>query len=173
MSYLALSGELRNQIISYVLQPGDIYIRPTSTHSPNEPPNDDHDANNVPQPGVQMLASSKAAYLEGYQLFHSSNIFHLPSGSFQDTFRWAEALQPKHKGLVKRIGLTCCASDLTPAMTQAFSEFVKHEHDDTSTDKFSRHMALYLFGETNIKLAHVLKWRSLEEIHLTYFEKKA
>lgn len=108
-----------------------------------------------------MLVSCKTAYFEGHYLYYSSNMFHLPPGSFKDTFRWVEALQPKHKNLIRRIGLRFGLSDMTPAMIEDVNTYCAAK--DLNVSAF---MIVHLYRVWEAKLLHLANWNSLEEIQL-------
>ena len=162
LSYFSLPGEIRNKIMNLVLVPGDVYPHtPVSNTSSLIPISA---ANVRSRSGVQLLATCRQAYDEGHALFYSSNTFHLPA---TETFDWPDRLQPKHKCLIKRIGITIGPNELDASM-------ISHI-DRTYTDRMGTFIAIHraVYETTQVswrsKMNSIAAWTSLEEVTLCLF----
>ena len=156
--------------MNLVLVPGDVYPH---TAVPNNSARIPLSAAQVQsRSGVQLIATCRQAYNEGHALFYSSNTFHLPPTM---TFEWSDRLQPKHKFLIKRIGITIGPNELDASMIRSFKK--AHKKLDARRDSLS--------NETNIiyeavsetlnktwysKMSYMAAWSSLEEITLRLFK---
>ena len=167
LSFFSLPGEIRNKIMNLVLVPGDVYphtlVPDSSTRVPVSA------ANVQSRSGVQLIATCRQAYDEGHALFYSSNTFHLPVTM---TFEWSDRLQPKHKFLIKRIGITIGPNELDASMIH---------HIDRNYQKLSGHgehdspaileAVMEALDKTwYSKMSHIVAWTSLEEIKLRLFK---
>ena len=114
------------------------------------------------------MATCRQAYDEGHALFYSSNTFHLPT---TETFEWSDRLQPKHKGLIKRISLTIGPNELTASMISridsTYRDFVseKGEHTAIKHSVFST-----MRNAWGSKIAYMATWSSLEEVAFFLFK---
>lgn len=164
LSYFSLPGEVRNKIVDHVLAPGDIYpwgpALEMPTRSPDTPVNIEH------WPGIQLIATCKQAYLEGHELFYSSNTFHLPQTT---TFRWADRLQAKHKAMIKRISISFGLVESTPAMLKQIERSMPRRVPQKSGAQWGEAMKEALLDLWKLKLRYIAAWTSLEEIELCSF----
>ena len=99
-TYFSLPRELRDKIMTYALQPGDIYLPSNS-------------ASKMTNSGVQLLATCRQAYAEGYELYYRGNTFHLGPCSFTGMKQILEAYQPKHIAIVPRLTIECSIKDVS------------------------------------------------------------
>lgn len=167
LSYFSLPAEVRNQIMDYVLVPGDIYpCRPdleTSTRSP------DTTVNVASHSGVQLIATCKQAHQEGHGLFYSSNTFHLPP---IEIFEWSMRLQAKHKAMIKRISITVGLVELTPALLNKIENSKLVRVDQKNCWNGQRWGPAVLEALSNVwesKLRYIAAWTSLEQVDLSSF----
>ena len=175
LSFFSLPGEIRNMITNLVLVPGDVYphtLLPTiSTRIPVSA------ANVQSRSGVQLIATCRQAYNEGHVLFYSLNTFYLPA---TETFEWSDRLQPKHKCLIKRIGITIGPNELDASMICRIDNayinlgFKKHVESDVEPydefDDLQEAVIDTLHKTWYSKMRHVAAWKSLEEITLCLFK---
>ena len=162
LSYFSLPGEVRNKIMDLVLVHGDVYpcrsVPKTSS---------DTKANVVSPPGIQLLATCKQAYNEGYELFYSSNTFHLPPTM---TFEWSNELQAKHKAMVKRISITLDLEDLNvTTFKQTRERVTANVRGDKSYEYLTAPLARGLYNGWERKMKYIAAWTSLGEIQLRSF----
>ena len=100
ITYFSLPRELRDKIMTYALQPGDIYLPSNS-------------ASKMTNSGVQLLATCRQAYAEGYELYYRGNTFHLGPCSFTGMKQILEAYQPKHIAIMPRLMIECSIKDVS------------------------------------------------------------
>ena len=165
-SYFSLPPEIRNKIMNLVLVPGDVYPH---TPVPKTPTREPVAAANVQsRSGVQLIATCRQAYDEGHALFYSSNIFHLPATM---TFEWSDRLQPKHKRLIKRIGITIGPNELDASMIGLMDEkYCESRPPEHEFDVIQDVIVDTLHNCWNAKMKHIAAWISLEEITFCLFE---
>ena len=174
LSYFSLPGEVRNQIISLVFAPGEVYIRnpipervliPGGVHNCNPTLKDSEEirTNAESQPGFQLMATCKQAYDECHSIFYSSNIFHLPATM---TFNWSDRLQAKHKAMIKRISVKIGIEELTVDTIDELERRVTPE----ILNKPILPLTFAIFQTMNIvwqaKMRHIAAWTSLDETTL-------
>ena len=166
LSYFSLPGEIRNKIMNLVLVPGDVYPH---TPFPNGTKRVPVSAANVQcRSGIQLIATCRQAYDEGHALFYSSNTFHLPATM---TFEWSDRLQPKHKGLIKRIGITVGPNELDASMISHIDR--THMNLVFKTGKFfaiKQAVTTTMQKAWSSKKRYMAAWSSLEEITLCLFK---
>ena len=166
LSYFSLPGEIRNRIMNLVLVPGDVYPH---TPVPNGTKRVPVSAANVQcRSGVQLIATCRQAYDEGHALFYSSNTFHLPATM---TFEWSDRLQPKHKGLIKRIGITVGPNELDASMISHIDRTYRNLIA-TKTKIHAFQLAVFDTSQEvwSSKMRYMAAWHSLEEITLCLFK---
>ena len=153
--------------MNLVLVPGDVYPH---TPVPNGAKRVPVSAANVQcRSGVQLIATCRQAYDEGHALFYSSNTFHLPAIM---TFEWSDRLQPKHKGLIKRIGVTVGPNELDASMISHIDKTYKNlvlkgAHFMYATRKA---VSAAMQKAWSSKMRYMAAWSSLEEIRLCLFK---
>ena len=166
LSYFSLPGEIRNKIMNLVLVPGDVYPH---TPVPNGAKRVPVSAANVQcRSGVQLIATCRQAYDEGHALFYSSNTFHLPANM---TFEWSDRIQPKHKGLIKRIGITVGPNELDASMISHIVKTYMNLVLETS-EFYAIKTAVSITTQKawSPKMRYMAAWSSLEEIRLCLFK---
>ena len=157
LGYYSLPGEVRNKIMDEVLVQGDVHICTPDSESLT---------NTDSQPGFQLTATCKQAYYEGHEIFYSSNTFHLPPTM---TFDWSDKLQPEHKAMIKRIGITLGLDELTPAMIIQIDKAVPTRNMNKNGHVSGQAVFDALLDGWKIKMRHIAAWTSLEEIELSTF----
>lgn len=141
-SILKLAPEIRNQILQFVLAPGDIYLpaKPsriiTKAHRKLRAKDPieavvkritypylskvlkEHQASQQGKLryGCQVLATCKQLYCEGYAVFYSLNTFHLAPGPLSTSIDYFDQLQPQHKALIKHVSVDLGIADMTPKL---------------------------------------------------------
>ena len=146
LGYFSLPQEIRDQIMDYVLVPGEILLtgpkpinrhhRPSAlraVHRMVETVSRRHhrDSTSVrvrQPPGFQLLATCKQACAEGLTVFYSRNIFYLPAGPVENTHRTLAALAPLHQSLIKKVGIEMSGRDLTPSVIEEIYTEMRRGH---------------------------------------------
>ena len=165
LSYFSLPGEIRNKIMNLVLVPGDVYpYTPVSKISTRTPVSG---ANVHSRSGVQLIATCRQAYHEGHALFYTSNIFHLPAIM---TFEWADRLQPKHRSLIKRIGITVGPNELDASIISQIDKTYKNLISQNWVYPIQKAVSRTLENVWNSKMRRIAVWSSLEEVTLCLFK---
>lgn len=100
-NYFSLPRELRDQIMQYVLHPGEVCI-----------PTDNSSVRDRPRYGVQVLATCHQAYAEGHRVWYGRNKFRLRSCSANGMSRILGAYQAKHLGMMPELVVDCTLHDL-------------------------------------------------------------
>ncbi len=126
--YFALPAEIRNQIMEYVLIPGDVYIRPAKRTSHTQQPKKSPFSRL--KRGVNAIVSL-SRHLSGqfqrlvtddvrlkgqftiHYMFYAMNTFHWPPGPVSNSDDWYANLQPEHRKMIKTI---CIDLDLVDLM---------------------------------------------------------
>ena len=68
-SYFALPGEIHNEIMKFLIVPGEIHL---------ETPDAEGDSTVWKDPGVTFMATCRRARHEGREMFYGQNFFYLP-----------------------------------------------------------------------------------------------
>ena len=150
--YLSLPGEIRNQIMQYVLLPGDIYPQSSMPIEPGRisqsstslwlacsdllgwpagplkndselAPEEKREMRDNKLPSIPFLVASKQMFEEGERFFYECNTFHLPRGSVEAMRTWINQLSPRHKAMIKSVCLTLTLADVTAPVLSAFNEW--------------------------------------------------
>ena len=100
-NYLFLPRELRNQIMKYALNPGEVCI-PTNNSSLQD----------RPRYGVQVLATCRQAYEEGYTIWYGKNQFRIRSCAASEMRRILGAYRAKHLRIMPSLIVECTLYDL-------------------------------------------------------------
>ena len=113
--YFSLPPEIRNMIMSYVLVPGEIHVRkpsnkPRIPHGQNKEMTTRTQALPYSTYGVHVLATCRQVYREGID---SENIFYLPSGEWQNSLQFLEAIQPHHRLLIRQLVIRFSLLDIS------------------------------------------------------------
>ena len=135
--YFALPAEIRNQIMEYILIPGDIYIRPEKRKSRFSQleryltamaTRSRHLSGKlqrfvtgtsldkqctIQQSDFHLLATCKQAYNDGHYMFYAMNTFHLPPGPVENKDHWFAHLRPEHQKMIKTIRIDLKLAELT------------------------------------------------------------
>ena len=149
--YFALPPEIRNEIMCYVLVPGDVHIRGIKKHGVkakiqhawdtiHQLPEGYPELPSVPSlPGFQMLATCKTVYGQYHETFYSSNTFFFAPGPFKETIKYYTlSLQPEHVNMINRIGVTLGLEDLTPDVFKKVHEIMSHNLRSLPSDSVGR-----------------------------------
>ena len=106
IGYFSLPREIRDEIMRLVLCPGHIYLP-----GPDMPA---HKLRPKPAlyPGIQLLATCRQAYIEGHELYYSSNVFHMPHGPLAHMQRLLGAYHVEHLQKMRNIRIRCSVLDL-------------------------------------------------------------
>ena len=172
ISYLSLPAKIRRQIMSYVLVPGEVHIRPTKEHGVKAAfkcfwnalqrygEGQQGDARLPSLPGFQILATCKMFYGQYHELFYTANIFFLPPGPLDETLKHIfNKLQPEHVNMISRVGVTLGLQDLTPG----------------GFDQVQNSMSRDRGNQSSWSQAGGLEWADAVRIHLlqTWYSKLA
>ncbi len=174
IDYSSFPGEIRNQIMSHVLVPGEIHIRPPPISTLNA-----QDSSTQPstlklkpalaEPGYQFLGTTRQAYMEGHESFYSGNIFYLPPGPLPHTIAYFTKLQPNHIALIKTICIKFSLEDVVLAHLKEIDSWVAKMRYDTSIlakSLWRKHVMRAVEGVWNDKLRWIRDWTSLERVIL-------
>ena len=104
--YFFFPPEIRNQITSLILVPGEIYLRPRPIVGCSV------SKFHRKRYGCQFLATCRQAYEEGHELYYSSNTFNLPSGRHHWCGMLFQLMQPKHQSMIQYLGINCSIYDI-------------------------------------------------------------
>ncbi|CAF9937721.1 MAG: hypothetical protein HETSPECPRED_000629 [Heterodermia speciosa] len=121
---LELPPEIRNQIMRLVLHPGHIYLHQKLTVNKRV-----HRQENLSMrrqeglparfslesrssnSGPEVLATCRQLYREWHGFYYSSNTFHIPTSSIM-------LMQPKHRALIRHVGLRLSLLDAIPSKNE-------------------------------------------------------
>ena len=104
--YFFFPPEIRNEIMRYILLPGDIYLK---SHPILGAAGSNYHRKKY---GCQFLATCSQAYREGHELYYSFNTFHLPPGPDSWIVQVFQSVQLKHRGMIQYLALNCSIYDL-------------------------------------------------------------
>ena len=183
--YLSLPAKVRRRIMSYVLVPGDVHIRPTKEHGVKAAfkcfwnalrgDSESHEGDPRPPslPGFQILATCKSIYGQYHELFYTANTFFLPPGPLDETLRYLlKKLQPEHVNMISRVGVTLGLRDLTPGgFEQVQTSMSRDCRKQSSTDKtggreWADAVRIHLLQIWYSKLAFLRKTKGLRFVRL-------
>ena len=105
--FFSFPAEIRNQIMSLILTPGNIFLKPhpiLGTSGPSK--------YHRKRYGCQFLATCRQAYNEGHRMYYSSNTFHLPSGRDHWARQLFDLVQPKHRSMIQYLAINCSIYDI-------------------------------------------------------------
>ena len=161
--YFALPRELRNLVMEFAFAPGDIYIRVKGDH--------------IKKPrfkyGVQLLATCRQAYAEGYPLYYGKNTFHLPSCDVDAMKEVLEAFQPKHLAIVKSLIVNCSFNDILSADSEIiWGEWRADIADEPSLyADHAAHDLIFCIGVSwNAKIYWLLHFGRVLGLHFSTFK---
>ena len=154
--YFALPAEIRNQIMEYVLIPGDIYIRPAKRTRRAQRPwksaflrpkrfmnavttlsryllgqsqrLSTDKSQTIKQPGLQFLLTCKQAYNDGLCMFYARNTFHWPPGPLNNSHCWYANIQPQHQKMIRTICIDIDLDDLTYQNLDSLETSARRRH---------------------------------------------
>lgn len=154
-NYLSLPRELRDQIMQYALNPGEVCI-PTRRKSPQD----------RPRFGVQVLATCHQAYEEGYGIWYGRNKFRLSTCSYAEMRTILDKYQKKHLAMIPEFVVEATIEDLPTGLQVRTGRATRSERDlDSDTAESS---AIDLYG---VKLVDCLKseWWAKADSLFCYF----
>ena len=121
--YLDLPAEIRNQVMEYILLPGDVHlhVRAREAQDPGQnltessiSPAVKHTLPAKLLSAYNFLAVCRQIRAEGEHLFHGSNIFYLPPGQAANTTHWLRDIGPQHRDMIKMVCMTMTPEDIPP-----------------------------------------------------------
>ena len=116
-SYFSLPAEIRNQITSFALTGGHVYLEAKS-YPRKLRSNDRKPLNGPSAPAANFLATCRQAYAEGHVMFYTQNTFHLPIGSLEETKEVLAKIKPEHVAMMRNVTLGLTLLDLTPSIAR-------------------------------------------------------
>ena len=185
ISYLSLPAKVRRQIMSYVLVPGDVHVRPTKERGVKAAfksfwnalqrysESDQGDPRLPSLPGFQILATCKSIYGQYHELFYTANTFFLPPGPLDETLRYLfDNLQPEHVNMISRVGVTLGLQDLTPGGFEKVQNSMLRDHRNHSSSsqaggrEWADAIRVHLLQTWYSKLAFLRKTKGLKVVRL-------
>ena len=186
ISYLSLPAKVRRHIISYVLVPGDVHIRPSKEYGvkaafkglwnamQRRSENQQGDGKLPSLPGFQILATCKSIYGQYHELFYTANMFFLPPGPLDETLRHLlDKLQPEHMNMISRVGVRLGLQDLTVGGLEQVRKLMSQDHRNDSSwrqaggREWAKAVRVHLLQTWYSKLAFVRKSKGLKVVRLT------
>ena len=196
-SILLLPPEIRNQIMEYVLAPGDIYLPAKPPSVVSKARRTLRAADNVEavvkrihypylyevvqmyqalQPtkyGCQVLATCKQLYCEGYRIFYERNTFHLAPGPLSASSQYFDNLQAHHRALIKHVAIDTSILDLTPKLVAGLEARLPGGRLDgrslfTQSQLFTRSVSNWMREIYTSKLEYMQSWNGLADLKLQH-----
>ena len=126
--------------------------------------------------GVGLLAASRRTYEDSHWLYWALNTFYLPRGPASHTRHYWTSVNPRHKTLVRSIGIQFSLADLTPETLDHIEHYAHLRPDHNSPgqrlsgDVGSVPWRHYIVDAlTHIwaqKLGYIRGWQNLHELKL-------
>ena len=185
IAYFSLPAKVRRRIMSYVLVPGDVHIRPTKDQGvkaavkgvwnalQGDSESQVGDARPPSLPGFQILATCKMIYGQYHERFYTANTFFLPPGPLDETLRHLlKKLQPEHVNMISRVGVTLGLGDLTMGGFEQVQTSVSRERRKQSSSsqaggrEWADAVRIHLLQTWYSKLAFLRKAKGLSFVRL-------
>ena len=185
-SFFGLPPEIRNQILNYLLVPGEVDVKKSSHTETTFIPADGHTRRVIlearssgrlkqfisPKSGLPFLATCRQAYAEGRTYYYGQNTFFLAPGGIRNTLDLAKAVQPRNLELIAYIGIKFDVTDLGPREYGSVLDAcigtgnINGARIDANTagSVATRLLRVIWFGKLRWIYRHY--WQSVREIHL-------
>ncbi|KAL6712938.1 hypothetical protein ACLMJK_009493 [Lecanora helva] len=200
IGFLDLPPEIRNQILEYVLVPGEVHVRPLLRpqqeqedpdsvakrllEDPLHPLNTLYSALTLKRekqiskagthPGFQVLAACKQTLSEGRSMCYEGNTFYLPPGPLERTCEWLGGIQPGHRAMIKNVCIELSLADLTPEMLAKLETHILRDRRRNLLwiDIITKLTTQVLKTIWFKKIDFVGEWELLDKIHVRFMDQK-
>ena len=122
--YLSLPLEIREMIMDLALNPGLVWIDLPSNRA------------TVDRYGVQMLATCRQVYEEGFRVWYGKNIFRVPSCPFEVLKKLLGFYQHKHIKMIDSLEVYCSLGDIPEGVASSISKRVAKYYGRVSSTQY-------------------------------------